>query len=158
MIADYIASHQSEFWLLLGFMLLVVEVVTGFTTGVFLFAGLGALTSGALIGFGILPESWIAGLACTGISSGLITVILWRPLKKLQNNKPASKDDSSDLVGYEFTLQSELSKTQTGSISYSGINWKVEIDHKINIDNIAAGQRVKVSSVDVGLFRVIPVV
>ena len=40
MIADYIANHQNEFWLALGFALLALEVITGFSTGIFLFAGL----------------------------------------------------------------------------------------------------------------------
>jgi len=41
MITDYIVTHQAEFWLVFGFTMLVIEVLTGFTTGVFLFAGLG---------------------------------------------------------------------------------------------------------------------
>jgi membrane protein implicated in regulation of membrane protease activity len=155
-ITEYIAGHQSEFWLLLGFAFLVIEVITGFTTGVFLFAGLGALTSGALMGFGVLPETWIAGLACTGISCGIITVILWKPLKKLQGNQPVSKDNSSDLIGYEFNIDSEISRSQPGNTSYSGIHWKVEIDHESDVVSIAAGQRVTVTSVEVGLFKVKP--
>ena len=39
MIADYIVNHQAEFWIIVGFVLLGVEVVTGFSLGVFLFAG-----------------------------------------------------------------------------------------------------------------------
>ena len=31
MITDYIVSHQAEFWLVFGFTMLVIEVVTGFT-------------------------------------------------------------------------------------------------------------------------------
>lgn len=156
MIAEYIAGHQSEFWLLLGFAFLVIEVITGFTTGVFLFAGLGALTSGALMGFSVLPETWIAGLSCTGISSGIITVVLWKPLKKLQGNEQIIKDNSSDLIGYEFNIDSEISRSQSGNTSYSGINWRVEIDPQSGAESIAAGQRVTVTSVDVGLFKVKP--
>ena len=155
MIADYIVSHQAEFWLVFGFSMLVIEVVTGFTTGVFLFGGLGALTTGLLMSFGILPETWIAGVSCTGISSGIITALLWKPLKNLQDDRPKEKDNSSDLVGHEFVAESNITLDKPGSTNYSGITWKVVIDKDAGIDTIEAGQRVSVSSVEVGVFKVI---
>ncbi len=155
MIADYIVSHQSEFWLMTGFSMLVIEVVTGFTTGIFLFGGLGALTTGLLMSFGILPETWIAGVSCTGISSGIITALLWKPLKNLQGDRPKEKDNSSDLVGHEFVVESNITLDNPGSTNYSGITWKVVIDKDAGIDTIEAGQRVSVSSVEVGVFKVI---
>ena len=108
---DYIASHHAEFWLVVGFALLALEVLVGFAAGVFLFAGLGALVSGLLMLVGILPETWIAGISASGISSGVLAILLWEPLKKLQGNKIAEKDNSSDLVGYEFVLAEDLSLT-----------------------------------------------
>lgn len=154
MIADYIVSHQAEFWLVFGFTMLVIEVVTGFTTGVFLFGGLGALTTGLLMSFGVLPETWIAGVSSTGISSGIITALLWKPLKKLQGGRPVEKDNSSDLIGHEFVVDTDITRSKPGSTHYSGISWKVEIDKDAGIDTIEAGQRVKVSSVEVGVFKV----
>lgn len=154
MIVDYIVSHQAEFWLVLGFALLAIEVVTGFTTGVFLFAGLGALSAGLLMSVGIVPETWIAGIATTGISSGVITSLLWKPLKKLQGDQAVQKDNSSDLVGHEFVLTEDISVTAPGSTHYSGITWKVEIDKQAGVQSIQAGQRVVVCSVEVGIFKV----
>ena len=154
MIADYIVSHQSEFWLVFGFVMLSIEVVTGFTTGVFLFAGLGALTTGLLMSFGVLPETWVAGISSTGISTGIITALLWKPLKNLQGNRPRQKDNSSDLIGHSFVLDSDITMLNPGSTLYSGITWKVEIDNKAGVDNIDAGQRVVVASVEVGVFKV----
>ncbi|MDH5572563.1 MAG: NfeD family protein [Gammaproteobacteria bacterium] len=154
MITDYIVNHQSEFWLAFGFAMLAIEVVTGFTVGVFLFGGLGALMTGLLMSAGMLPETWIAGIACTGISSGVITLLLWKPLKKLQGDRPAGKDNSSDLVGHEFVVDSDISNDRPGFTNYSGIRWKVEIDTDAGIDTIQAGQRVVVSSVEVGVFKV----
>ncbi len=154
MITDYIVNHQAEFWLMLGFAMLAIEVVTGFTTGVFLFAGLGALTTGALMSFAVLPETWIAGVSCTGISSGIITSLLWKPLKNLQDDSPLEKDNSSDLIGHEFVVESDIAVNKPGSTHYSGITWKVEIDKDAGISTIQAGQRVSVSSVDVGVFKV----
>ena len=154
MIADYIVSHQSEFWLVFGFLMLSIEVVTGFTTGVFLFAGLGAVTTGLLMTFGVLPETWVAGISSTGISTGIITALLWNQLKKLQGNRPVEKDNSSDLIGHTFVLESDIAMVNPGSTFYSGITWKVEIDNEAGVDNIDAGQRVVVTSVEVGVFKV----
>lgn len=154
MIVDYIANHQGEFWLIFGFTMLAIEVVTGFTVGIFLFGGLGAITTGLLMTFGILPETWVAGIASTGISSGVITSLLWKPLKKLQGDSPSAKDNSSDLIGHEFVLDNDVTLTQPGSTHYSGITWKVLIDKDAGVDSMQAGQRVSVSSVDVGVFKV----
>jgi len=154
MISDYIVNHQPEFWLLLGFTLLAIEVITGITIGVFLFAGLGAITTGLLMSFAIIPETWIAGVACTGISSGVITLLLWKPLKSLQGKPSTEKDNSSDLIGYEFITDTDITMTQPGSTNYSGLTWKVEIDKNTDMNLIEAGQRVTVSSVDVGVFKV----
>jgi membrane protein implicated in regulation of membrane protease activity len=156
MLAEYIVNHQTEFWLLLGFAMLAIEVVTGFVSGVFLFAGLAALTTGMIMSVGVLPETWTAGVACTGISSGIITALLWRPLKKLQRGRPAKKDDSSDLIGYEFVAGSDLAVNEPGSKLYSGLTWRVEIDGSAGVDLIKAGQSVSVTSVDVGVFKVKP--
>jgi len=154
MVSDYIVNHQSEFWLLLGFALLAVEVVTGLTIGVFLFAGLGAITTGLLMNFALIPETWIAGVACTGISSGIITLLLWKPLKALQGKNSTEKDNSSDLIGYEFITENDVSISQPGTTNYSGLSWKVEIDKDAGVDTIESGQRVTVSSVDVGVFKI----
>ena len=154
MVIDYIVDHQTEFWLVFGLVMLAIEVVTGFVTAVFLFTGLGALATGLLMSLGMLPETWISGVSCTGISSGIITALLWKPLKKLQGNRLTQKDNSSDLVGYEFVVDSDITVANPGSVNYSGIKWTVKIDEAAGVDSIEAGQKVTVNSVDVGLFKV----
>ena len=154
MIIDYISSHQAEFWLVFGFALLALEVITGFVAGVFMFAGLGAIITGGLMSFNVLPETWLAGISSTGISTGVVTAALWNTLKKLQNDKPVEKDNSSDLVGHTFIVDSEITPTKPGKTNYSGLSWSVELDHAGGMDKIEAGQRVVVTSVEVGKFKV----
>lgn len=154
MIVDYIASHQAEFWLVFGFALLALEVLTGFTVGVFLFAGLGALMTGGLMSLGALPETWIVGISCTGISTGVITALLWKQLKNLQGDRAIEKDNSSDLIGHTFVVETDITKIKPGSTNYSGISWSVVIDKDAGVDTIEAGQSVTVSSVEVGVFKV----
>lgn len=139
----------------LGFALMAAEVlVFGFTTIIFLFAGLGALTAGLLMMAGVLPETWIAGTACFGIATGVFGVILWKPLQKLQNEQP-QKEQSSDFDGLEFVLPADISTTLPGKYRYSGIDWKVEIDSGSGKDSIKKGERVVVVSTRVGVFQVV---
>ena len=76
---------------------------------------------------------------------------------KLQNQDVPEKDNSSDLIGYAFRLQETISHTVPGKLHFSGIDWRVEIDDaKSDLSEIAAGAKVVVTSVDAGLFRVVP--
>lgn len=153
---DYINSHMPAFWMTLGLALLATEVVVlGFTTVVLIFAGLGAIATGALMAIDVLPQTWIAGLAGFGLISGALGVLLWKPLRRMQQSSPG-RQSSSDFTGLEFVLDKDISKNQTTLHRYSGINWRVELDGAAGCERIAAGQRVRVVSVGVGVFRVMP--
>jgi len=154
---EYVNAHQSGFWIAIGFALLAAEVlVFGFGTIVFLFAGLGAIITGLAMMFGLLPETWIAGISCFGISTGIVSTALWKPLKKMQASGSPPQKQSSDLIGYEFVLEQDITAIQPGRHRYSGVDWKVELDATAG-DQLGAGQRVAVTSVDAGIFRVMAV-
>ncbi len=157
MIIEYIHTHQAEFWIILGFVLLSVEVATGMVTGILLFGSIGAIITGLLMLSGLLGETWEVGIASTAICSGISTALLWKPLKKMQDSDVPKKDNSSDLVGHEFVLDAEVNLLSPGRTRYSGIEWQVEIDTQSGIESIDAGARVKVTSVEVGKFFVRPV-
>ena len=156
MITEYIQNHQAEFWIILGFIMISIEVGTGMVTGILLFSSIGAIVTGLLMLSGILPETWQVGIASTAICSGIAAVALWKPLKKLQDTEVPEKDNSSDLVGYEFVLAEDISLTSIGKTRYSGIDWKVEIHKDAGVESIPAGSHVSVVEVDVGKFRVKP--
>ena len=93
------------------------------------------------------------------MTSSIITGLLWKPLKQLQDNKNkiSTKDTSSDFIGYEFRLSETVTPTNPGKTRYSGIDWRVEIDDSSSLESIEKGVKVSVISVDAGLFRVAPV-
>lgn len=156
MMVDYINQHMSGFWIALGFALLAAEVLLfGFTTIIFLFAGLGALISGLLMSAGVIPETWVAGTAGFGIATGVCSAVLWKPLMAMQNREAPPQKPSSDIIGLEFVLTEEITNTAPGSYRYSGIDWKVEIDSSSDVDTIAKGERVVVQTVEVGLLCVV---
>ncbi len=153
---EYINENMSGFWIALGFALLAAEVLLfGFTTIIFLFAGIGALASGLLMSAGIISETWVAGTAAFGIATGISSAVLWKPLMAMQNKEAPPQKPSSDIVGLEFVLMDEISTTAPGSYRYSGIDWKVEVDASSDVDTIVQGERVLVKTVEVGLLRVV---
>ena len=152
---EYIYNHLPGFWVTFGFTLLAIEVLLfGFTTIIFLFAGIGAVATGLLMMSGLLPETWIAGVACFGLSTGISSALLWVPLKKMQDKGGDDRKPESDLVGLEFRLAGDITATKAGSYRYSGIDWKIEIDRSSGLESVSKGDRVQVVSVDVGIFRV----
>ena len=151
---DYIDMHQPGFWVAVGFALLAAEVLLfGFTTIILLFGGIGALVTGLAMMFGLLPETWTAGIACFGIATGVAGAVLWKPLKKLQDHSEPKRQHTSDLIGYEFLLKQDVTASAPGLHRYSGVDWKVEPETDAD-ERLSAGQRVAVASVDAGLFRV----
>lgn len=152
---DYINNHLPGFWMALGFALLAAEVLLfGFTTLVLLFAGLGALVTGLLMMLGVLPQSWIAGVASFGIMTGLIGTLMWKPLQNMQNKPSQKRTSHSDFVGLEFVLEQDISTSQKGHYRYSGVDWRVELDAGSDVQQLNKGQRVKVTGIDVGILKV----
>ncbi len=153
---EYIHNNMPGFWVALGFALLAAEVLLfGFTTIIFLFAGIGALITGILMMLGIIPETWIAGIASFGIASGVSTLLLWKPMMLMQGKSAAKQKKVSDFIGLEFVLIADISTVAPGSYRYSGMNWTVEIDRSSELEAIAKGTRVVVVEVQVGVLCVI---
>lgn len=154
---ETILANQATVWFVLGFVLLAIELIAfGFAIGVLLFGGLGALLTGLIVWLNIIPDSFMVSVACFALSTALITVILWKPLKKLQSGSELGNDRSSDLIGHTFTLDSDVSTGAHGNHKFSGINWRVEPSEELPPETIEAGTKVKVAAVSVGVFFVEP--
>ncbi len=153
---DYINNNMAGFWIALGFALLAAEVfLFGFTTIIFVFAGLGAIITGLLMMLGIVPETWAAGVASFGIATGISSAVLWKPMMLMQGKSPAKQKPTSDFVGMEFVLMDDISVTEPGMYRYSGMDWKVELDRSSDDELITKGERVAVVTVQVGVLSVI---
>ncbi len=151
-------ANQAGFWLALGFLLLAIELVAfGLGSGVLLFGSIGAIVTGALLWFGLVPGSFIAAVACFALSTAAATALLWAPLKRLQSGAELGNDRSSDLIGHRFFLNSDINRTKHSQQKYSGITWRVEPSHDLKNDSVAEGTEVEVTAVKVGVFYVAPV-
>lgn len=153
---EYFNNNMPAFWFTVGFTLLALEaLILGFSTGVVLFAGLGGLITGGLQLTGVIPSTWLMGIASFGVCSTISTLLLWKPLMRLQNSEPERKDNSSDLIGFKFRLEQDISTKEPGSINYSGISWRVEIALESKETALPESTVVEVVSIDAGVFRVV---
>ena len=154
---DVIVANQAAAWIGAGFLLLAIEALAfGFSSGVLLFGSLGAILTGILLWFGLVPDSLVAAIACFAISTAVITALLWSPLKRMQSGTELGNDRSSDIIGHTFNLSTDINRTNWGDQKYSGINWKVKPAEELADDALAAGTRVEVTAVTVGAFFVKP--
>ena len=138
-----------EALLIMGVLLLVIEVVFfGFATFFLLFIGLSCLITGLLMSVSVIPENAVSALSFVSVFSIVISIGLWKQLKKLQ----ASEDNSGlevGLVGHKFQLTSALGPNKSSNYKYSGVDWIVKSTEKID-----AGQTVRVISLEVGVLFV----
>lgn len=154
---DALFLNQATIWLALGFLLLAIEVIAfGFASGLLLFGSLGALLTGVLLWLALVPDNFIAAVACFAVSTTLITLLLWKPLKRLQSGAELGNDRSSDLIGHTFVVGTDITQASPGMQKYSGIPWRVELAESVTDDIVSAGTRVTVSAVSVGVFYVEP--
>lgn len=149
-------ANPANVWFGIGFALLAIEIlIFGFASGVLLFGGIGALITGGLLWFNVVDANWVVSIGIFAIASALATLVMWFPLKKMQSGAELGNDQSSDLIGYQFRVKSDITHIVPGSHRYSGVKWRVEISDQSSSDRIAAGSQVKVAGVDPGVFHVV---
>ena len=145
----WINENLVSILILLGLSLLAIEVlVLGFSIFIIFFFGLGSLLTGILIYTGILPETIVSALLGVAVLSSLSALLLWKQLKKLQNNGDSGKVKRS-FIEYSFVLESDISSHSMGSHRYSGIEWDVKSE-----EEISAGTEVEVTLAEVGVLTV----
>ncbi len=145
----WLSASLSGILLFLGIALLAVEMlVFGFSSFILFFIGLACLITGLLMILGLLVSSLTVAFGAVAILSGLLAVLLWGPLKDMQNhvdNTPVG----GDLVGHSFILSGDVAPGQTIKYRYSGIEWRVKSEQPL-----PAGTEVEVIVANVGEFTV----
>ncbi|OOE99405.1 NfeD family protein [Salinivibrio sp. IB643] len=150
--------YLAELTIIIGLLLLAAEVwLLGLSTIVLLATGCAAVLVGLLAMIGVLPETVTALFSGTGIGAGLLTLALWRPLKRLQHKERSPDNRHSDFIGLTFVLTAPLSREQLSSAKYSGVTWQLQLSANAGDIILQPGEQVKVIGVDVGRFTVEPV-
>ena len=130
---QYFLENPAHLWYLIAGVSFVIELSVMGLSGPLLFFALASLVTGILVSLGVVG-GWQSEILTVGLLSALIAVILWKPLKSLQNAKEKT-DNSSDMIGLEVAASSDISKT-SGSIRYSGIDWQARLAEEANVDLI----------------------
>lgn len=136
---NYILNNVHYTWMLIGIILILCEVLTTPGIGI-LCAGLGSITIGMMILFGlvmdndyILQFSWF--FACT-VGWALI---LWKPLLKLRY----SKQQYYNIIGERaIVYKHDLIQGKSGEVKWSGTVMKALIAENSESSSISAGQEV----------------
>jgi hypothetical protein len=106
-------------------------------SGPLLFFAIASVITGFLINIGLI-EGWAIEVLVAGILSAVIAVLMWKPLKNLQNTRNKT-DQSSDMIGLQVTVANDISKA-SGSIRYSGINWNARLADEVDVKVIDQNQ------------------
>ena len=134
--AQFLEHHQFIWYALAGISLVIELGIMGLSGPLFFFAIASAIT-GLLVGLGII-DGWAIEVLTVGLLSAVITVIMWKPLKKLQNSR-SKTDESSDMIGLQVTVVDEINYA-SGSIRYSGLNWNARLAEEANVEVIGSNQ------------------
>ena len=119
-----IDMNPSSIWFIVAALLIIIELVLVPGIG-FLFAGLGAITVGA-----VLVGGWIEGLSAQLIvfflSTGFWTAVIWKPLKSFIAGKGSGFDDMIGSTAVVFGQPIE--KGKRGEVKWSGTIMKCQFD------------------------------
>ena len=133
-----------------GILLLVAEILMGFTTILLLTLGLSLMATSGLMYMGVLSPDILDAFVSTAVIDVVLTAAMWAPMRRLQATK-APKNVTSDWIGDTFELESDVAPNAPGQSKFSGVVWKIKSTH-----TITAGTTVTIEKVEVGLLHVTP--
>ncbi|MFT7561545.1 MAG: hypothetical protein ACI93R_003474 [Flavobacteriales bacterium] len=153
-ILQYFSGNHAQLLYLIAGISFVVELTVMGLGGPLLFFAIACFITGMLSNFGIL-SGWESEVFSVGLLTGLIALVLWKPLKKFQNSSP-KPDTSSDLIGRHVPCVDEITITG-GSVRHSGINWNARLASGCNVESIPSDSHCEITGVDGNVVLVAPV-
>jgi membrane protein implicated in regulation of membrane protease activity len=134
------------YWLVTGAFLIIFEL--SFVPGIgLLFAGLGAISCGALISWGFVDEQYYDLQMLWFFTITIIWAIcLWLPFKRFRYRK--STDSFNNMIGSSAVVVSnDLKKGEIGTVKWSGTVMNAKIDSNCPQDLMAVGTNVVIKNV-----------
>jgi len=130
---QYFLENPAHLWFLIAGLSFVIELSIMGLSGPLLFFAIASLMTGILVNIDLL-DSWQMQVLAVGILTAITAIILWKPLKQLQNPRTRT-DTSSDMIGLKVPASADITTT-SGSIRYSGINWSARLAEDCGVDKI----------------------
>lgn len=151
---QYFLENPDHLWYLIAGISFVIELSIMGLSGPLFFFALGSLATGILVSFGMLT-GWQSQILSVGLLTAVIAVLLWKPLKTLQNSKNKT-DDSSDMIGLTVPVSSEVTIT-SGSIRYSGIDWQARLADDVSVEVITEQSQCQIVAINGNTMLVTPI-
>ena len=151
---EYFLENHHHFWYLLAAVSLVVELSIMGLSGPLLFFAIASLVTGVLVNIGII-SGWESEILIAGILSAITALVLWKPLKTLQNTKQAV-NESSDMIGLKVPVSAEIT-VMAGSVRYSGINWQARLAEDCTETSISENSQCEIVAITGNTMLVKPV-
>lgn len=149
-----ILDNPVYIWLIVGFLLIVIEVLITPGVGLFL-AGMGSIcTSFVILERIISPDDYLTQFACFFGFTIVWTAALWKVVKKWRTGKGTHY---SNIIGSVATVgQAGLKHGIRGQVVWSGTLMNAELDKNSPVDSLPAGALVEIREVSGNILRVIP--
>ncbi|ALO36295.1 acriflavin resistance protein [Colwellia sp. MT41] len=149
----FLENHQLIWYAIAGLSLVLELGIMGLSGPLLFFAIASALT-GVLISVGLI-DGWQNEILVVGVLSAVITLLLWKPLKKMQNSR-SKTDDSSDMIGLQVPVSDDITKA-SGSIRYSGLNWPARLADDVDIEVIESNSQCTIVAITGNTMLVAPI-
>ena len=150
---QYISTHHDQVFYVIAGLSFVLELTVIGLGGPLLFFAIASFITGILIS-GNLISGWEIEVFVLGVLTAITAVLLWKPLKKLQDSG-GGFDTSSDMIGRQVPTSSDITR-YGGTIRYSGINWNSRLAEDCESDCILEGESCIITSVDGNVMLVKP--
>lgn len=147
-------AHHHLMWYAIAGVCLVIELGVMGLSGPLLFFGIASIVTGILVNAGVI-DGWQSEVLTVGILTAVITLLLWKPLKKMQNNRPKT-DNSSDMIGLQVPVIDDITK-KSGTIRYSGVNWHARLAEHTQVNVIESNSICLIVAVTGTTMLVIPI-
>ena len=147
-------AHHHLMWYAISGVCLVIELGVMGLSGPLLFFGIASIVTGILVNAGVI-DGWQSEVLTVGILTAVITLLLWKPLKKMQNNRPKT-DNSSDMIGLQVPVIDDITK-KSGTIRYSGVNWHARLAEHTQVNVIESNSICLIVAVTGTTMLVIPI-
>lgn len=144
-----------EFWLVTAILLMIFEVVLGFTIVLF-FSSLACFTVAGLMYFNFIAlDSITVQFATFFLATTLWALILWKLLKRLVKKTPASDATATSIIGQEATITgSSLHLGKVGTVAWSGTTVKAKLVEDSAHHTLKEGTIVKIVAITDNIFIV----
>jgi len=151
---EYFLENHDHLWYLIAGLSFVIELSIMGLSGPLLFFAIATVITGILVSLGMI-DGWKVEILAVGLISAVSALILWQPLKRLQNSK-ISTDNSSDMIGLQVPASTDITAT-SGTIRYSGINWSAILAKNSDVDMIHESNQCEIVAIKGNTMFVTPV-